>query len=340
METNYTNTQSKRTIVFVLLLAFLIHLLLMMALLIWKYHDKEYELKLQELREQLIEKLQQQKMNAAHPEDETFEWVAGQAKGGGATVVFDDTQAPSLGAEPQEQQPLVDQQVADIAPPLDQQKAEEMEETEEKPADLPLKEEITPKTPTTTLTELGETKPMEQAPEEIKGATHETHKVETPETKPKKKRKKIANAQQKVSLAAIAQGYMQKINQNSEHFVNTLSNKQGTPTDEQIKYERYIAKLFACMQKSIKVHKNNINIPNTVQAYVAFNLTLTRSGTIEDLYILQSSGMREVDDFILFIVRDAACSFPPVPSYLKQTAYPLAFIINQQPEAPLFRFSL
>ena len=132
---------------------------------------------------------------------------------------------------------------------------------------------------------------------------------------------------------------MQRMQENSQHYVDTRGGKEGQPTAEQLKYERYVAKLFACIQKSIRIHKHNMQIQVYQEAEVDFQLTLNRNGTLADLRLIRSSGMRQLDEFILFVVRDAATSFPPVPSSLKHTSYPLGFILNPAPNKPLFNLS-
>ena len=92
------------------------------------------------------------------------------------------------------------------------------------------------------------------------------------------------------------------MNEKSEHYVNTRSTRQGKITEEQIKYERYIARLFACMQKSISIHKQKIQLHNFQELEVDFQLSLNRNGTIQDLKLIRSCGVHQLDEFILFIV--------------------------------------
>lgn len=352
METNYPS-RSNRTATIVIALVLLLHLLLLAFLLIWQHHDKNYELKLAQLHEQLIKQMQAQKQQQQleNPDQEQTEWFSGAARPS-APVIFHDepttvektetTQIPETIAKEMHQSVLQEK--------VEPQAEQSQEETEESnTTELKKDQEIKPEMQTTLehsadhIQEKGQPHSLTTTEEQKKEEATKQIKQHIKKKNEKEKTELNTNASQpavkNLALSDIAQGLMQKMQENSQHYVETRGGREGQPTAEQLKYERYIAKLFACIQKSIRIHKHNLQIQVYQEAEVDFQLTLNRNGSLANLRLIRSSGVRQLDDFILFVVQDAASSFPPVPSYLKQTSYPLGFILNPTPNKPLFNLS-
>lgn len=346
MEAQYPS-RSRRTATIVLLIALLLHLLFLAYLLILQHHDQSYELKLQALRELALAKAMANKQKNPQQKEETFEWFSGDARPSPAPVIFHEE--PAAPDAQDLAQPLEAAQATDAQP---QEKQEEVQQTTAQEVEKPQEKIEEMKSESQTTISINE-----PAENQVKKAEVQKEVAENQETKKSADAKAMADKQtenaqkqqvqkkqpsqqqKKLSLADIAQGLISKLDENSQHYVSSKGGNKGQPTDEQIKYERYIGKLFACMQKSIRIHKGNLNLDSFLEAEVYFQLTLNRNGSLADVHIIQTSGNRTLDEFILFVVRDAASSFPPVPSYLKQSSYPLGFVINPGPSKPMINFS-
>lgn len=138
-----------------------------------------------------------------------------------------------------------------------------------------------------------------------------------------------ANNKQKppITLAQITQGFLEQRKENSGSFgISMLGMQHGIPTDEQIKYERYLQKLSWCWQNACNIHRSkspHVSIDSEIQLSFALN----RDGILQDLTIRKSSGNRILDNFIVFVFQEASQSFPPVPSYLPDNPFQLTLVI-------------
>lgn len=285
------------------------------------------------------------------PDEQEMEWFSGAAKPS-APVIFHDEPTTVEQTETTQIPEIVTKEMhhSELHEKLEEKIEQPQEEiTEPEKAELKVSE-VKPLTQTTfeqlsepLETDQGQTRlSTKSAEQKLEKAQDQAQKQ--PQKKVQKEKTEITSQSSKaavknLSLSDIAQGLMQRMQENSQHYVESRGGREGQPTAEQIKYERYIAKLFACIQKSIRIHKQNLQIEVFQEAEVDFQLTLHRNGQLADLRLIRSSGYRQLDDFILFVVQDAASSFPPVPSYLKHTSYPLGFILNPTPNKPLFNLS-
>jgi membrane protein involved in colicin uptake len=311
-----------------------------------QHHDKSYEQKLQQLREKAAQLMKQkQAQNPQQKDDESFEWFSGDARPSPAPVVFHEEPAAPEAKDLSQPLEAAKDPLQDTQEPLEEKKEDEqkIEKTVAEPLEKSSEKILENAEIKTTIEEESEFKTQKKA-EEKAAETKEVADKEKANTAAKSSSKKVpekqkSQSQKKLSLADIAQGLMSKFDENSQHYVSSKGGNIGQPTAEQLKYERYVAKLFACMQKSIKIHRSAMNLDSFHQAEVYFQLTLNRNGTLADVHLLTSCGIKQLDDFIIFIVRDAASSFPPVPSFLKHTSYPLGFIINPSPEKSGMHFS-
>ena len=117
-----------------------------------------------------------------------------------------------------------------------------------------------------------------------------------------------------ITLADLTQGFLnQRKEQSGPYNISMLGVKHGLPSDEQMKYERYLQKLSWCIQSSFKIHRQpQFSIKNNPHVFFSLN----RDGILQKLSIRKSSGNIHADEYLLFIFRDASSSFPPVPHYL------------------------
>ena len=88
------------------------------------------------------------------------------------------------------------------------------------------------------------------------------------------------------------------------------------------------------------VHSNKNNKENMVTSYMVFSLD--RKGKLTNLYTAQSCGIKELDEMILYIFRQASSSFPPIPSYITLDPFEFCIVYNIQlkQDQPNFRFTM
>ena len=126
---------------------------------------------------------------------------------------------------------------------------------------------------------------------------------------------------------------MDYVQKNGKHSVSMLGRKNGIPTDEQLKYERYLERLEKCLYNSwsINMHKQP-GLSSHISDIVVY-LELNKDGSIHNLKLVKSSGSRHMDLFVMAMMRDASSSFPPVPHYLPHNPFSTHCFIN-----PLYHY--
>jgi outer membrane biosynthesis protein TonB len=251
---------------------------------------------------------QQQKLDVQKKD----EWAETRARAGefGAPVFFKDDPEEIEIDEPTPEQDLIMQQesVTPIEEPIQEEKIEHpvSEVTQQLPKDIDATAtiaaaEIIPKPEPKIIPKRSAPKRKAQPRKKTQLTTQATaHNVPKPP----------------ITLAQLAQGFLEQRKELAGNYgISMLGMKQGMPSDEQMKYERYLQKLSWCIQNSISIHRDK-QPPLTEQPIVRIFFSLDRDGSLKQLYIKKSSGNLYVDQFILFIFRDASSSFPPIPKYL------------------------
>lgn len=114
--------------------------------------------------------------------------------------------------------------------------------------------------------------------------------------------------------------------------------KNRLPTDEQLKHERYLQRLQWCLQNSMKIHQGKYTPHQSVKTSLDMFIALDKDGKLTELTLLRSSGIAQLDEFMLFAFQDASSSFPPVPEFFKKELYSIIFTVkvNEMPQ-PGFR---
>jgi hypothetical protein len=124
------------------------------------------------------------------------------------------------------------------------------------------------------------------------------------------------------SLAQLARGYIHALEEKPGDSTLTVhGDKNKKPTAEQLKLERYVEKLVWQIQNSMRIHNDKhprLNIPYHDRKNVISRifLALNKNGSIRDVQLVSSCGISSLDNFYIFVFKDAGSSFPPVPSYL------------------------
>lgn len=135
---------------------------------------------------------------------------------------------------------------------------------------------------------------------------------------------------EKLTLATLARGFLNQIQEKGDHLVNMVGDKKGNPSAEQLKYERYFQKIDSSLKNAMRIHRYKFediaHALNPVKATCIVYVHLQRNGRAKTIDISTSTNIRVMDDFLLFLVREAASGFPPVPKYIGED--PLIFSIH------------
>ncbi len=130
------------------------------------------------------------------------------------------------------------------------------------------------------------------------------------------------------TLAQLAQGFMHRINDaTGNHLVSMHGPKKGLPSAQQMKYERYIQKLDACITNSFAIHSRECTISSPIEDDTLVLMVINRNGTLRHIALRQSSGNKKLDAFVLSVVYDASLSFPPIPDYLSDDPLTITFSV-------------
>lgn len=130
-----------------------------------------------------------------------------------------------------------------------------------------------------------------------------------------------------LTLAQLTQGFLnQKKETAGSHGISMIGMKDGLPTAEQMKYERYLQKISWCLDNSMKINSNKYP-PFAQQSPTYLFFVLNRDGMLQDLYVKKSCGNTSIDQFYVFIFRDASSSFPPLPSYLPDNPFKMTCVM-------------
>jgi hypothetical protein len=143
--------------------------------------------------------------------------------------------------------------------------------------------------------------------------------------------KPIAMTKKTPSLAQLTQGVLNYVKDEGQYAVSMIGKKGGVPSDEQMKYERFLQKLSHCLQTAFSI--NNDKFPqcdpsvNSIEIFLALN----KDGTLHNLRLVKTSGDPRVDAFMMFAFRDASSSFPTVPHYLPHNPFSITYVIDISP---------
>lgn len=250
-----------------------------------------------------------------------------------ASVVFEDEPQPEIPA----QKPMewttggLKQPDAQVEP----------KQEDEQPAALP--QEVKPEQAIeeTETTDIQKTEVQEQAssephaqepellPTTVANDQFAERIIEKKETKKPSQAPKTQSAE-KLTLATLARGLLNKIQEKGDHLVTMVGDKKGNPTAEQLKYERYFQKIDASLKNAMRIHRYKFEdiarSMNSLNATCVVYVNLQRNGRAKAITVATSTTIRTLDDFLLFLVSEASAGFPPVPKYINED--PLVFSIH------------
>ena len=129
-------------------------------------------------------------------------------------------------------------------------------------------------------------------------------------------------------LAVFTKGYLEQIGTNGNNIVSLVGgDPTKRPTAEQLKYERYWAKIQWCLQNSFKINYDRFVPTRSIHCIMKIFFSVDRQGRMHDLHIVQSSGNRTLDNFMHYAFDYAAGSLPPLPSFIKDP-YPMTWVVD------------
>ena len=123
-------------------------------------------------------------------------------------------------------------------------------------------------------------------------------------------------------------GYLEQLTQEGENLIKTIGgDPTKRPSTEQLKYERYLAKIQWCLQNAHNINREKCQMHEPIETTLQVMFVLNRSGKMSDLKIVQSSGNAFVDRYIKSLFEFASSSFPPLPAYIKEDPYHLLYTV-------------
>lgn len=141
----------------------------------------------------------------------------------------------------------------------------------------------------------------------------------------------IAQKQQtaQAQLAQITKGYIEQLHNEGNNLIKTIGGNPNTlPSVQQLKYERYLAKIQWCFQNAHTINKEKCPVQEPCISSTRIYFSINRLGKMDNYHVLQSSGKKEVDDYIAFLFNYASHSFPPLPDYIKEDPYTYSCFIS------------
>ena len=272
-------------------------------------------------------------------EEEREQWVATRVPGGAPILLQSPSAQPSPSAKPEEaigedgpvqerEKPMeiaqsepVEEQIEKEEVPKPQRVVEVQQAEEAKPAPTALAQEI-PKPVIVAKPEEARPKPKAETGEDgpKKVVKKEQPKKEEPRTTV------APPAQSSVTLAQLAQGFVQHLKDAQEGEMNMEGAATGHPSEDQLRRGRYAQKILQCVIESY--HRNRYRAPRVDhQTEICVAVVVNRDGTLGMFQLVQPSGVFEVDQFVQALFKDAGTSFPPMPSAFKQSVFPVRFNI-------------
>lgn len=107
-------------------------------------------------------------------------------------------------------------------------------------------------------------------------------------------------------------------------------NDNAAPTEEQIRYERYAARILWCLQNAwnIKLSQAPTQVPLESDMHIC--MVISKEGKLDAVNIVRSCGRSDIDKFMVDTIQYAGTSFPPLPGFIKEVPFYMPWIIKIQ----------
>jgi outer membrane biosynthesis protein TonB len=243
--------------------------------------------------------------------EKDIEWVETHSRNSfGAPVLFKDEPDDEINAE----QPSTD----DAQP-----STEQAEESLKKSIDIPEKiAQIDSQKPATITTNKA------NSSSEVEKNDHQGNIIPQSTRVPSIRASAPLVMPKRPSLAQLTRGVLNYANKEGSSAVSMLGKKNGVPTDEQIRYERYTQKLNWCLHNSCTINREKHPRTQPLRDNLLITLTLNRNGSVKKVELISSCGDARIDSFYLTSFNDANGSFPPVPHYLQADPFIINYLIS------------
>jgi TonB family protein len=111
-------------------------------------------------------------------------------------------------------------------------------------------------------------------------------------------------------------------------------------TQQQLRESQFSGKIIKTILASWRAH--TAECPATAPRKISMRLMLIiqKNGSVTDVTLLQSTGNKAVDDYIIHIMKDTSTSMPPLPGWLNSDTYPVEFFGELDPRAGPARITL
>jgi outer membrane biosynthesis protein TonB len=264
-------------------------------------------------------------VDAPAPEQQTMpDWASlrPSASNFGAPVIMHDESPATI----QDQPPAPDiqsQEHEDVPETQEIKEVQESQDITQKPVAQEIDQPIMmPAIPDTLV-------PQWQAKPE-KSNTQEEVKQESAKPRPlrKKRQKKNNQSNKQITLADVTRGFLNHVKNEGSNLIRLYGNDNATPNEEQLKYERYFARLAWNMQNAWNIKKHELQLQKPVETDIDLTLTIGADGKLSKLVLVRSCGMTSVDTFLCKVIEYAGSSFPPLPSFIKEIPYQMPWRIN------------
>jgi hypothetical protein len=153
------------------------------------------------------------------------------------------------------------------------------------------------------------------APQQKAHAVTQTSHTQTPPSRP------LLSEPSKRMMRNIAASFLHAARDEREHEITIIGDPRRMPTAEQLKQERYLARLQQCIYTSHITLRSLEPKLTTHPGNLTIRMKLNRDGSISDLTLIRPSLNPEIDRFFMLVFKDAGRSFPPLPSYLTRSYY-------------------
>jgi hypothetical protein len=148
------------------------------------------------------------------------------------------------------------------------------------------------------------------------------------------------------AIAGITKGYLNYLHNEGDNLIKSIGGDPNKmPTAQQLKYERYLAKVIWCFQNESKMAdssalENLIKREQSINTYAVATLTIHRDGTVSNLHISHSSGYPIIDKLYLDVWQQASKCLPPFPSSFKEESITQNFYMQFNFEKRSLQFNV
>lgn len=261
---------------------------------------------------------QQQSPSSTMPDDD--DWVTliaaqGSQDGHTACVLWDDPHVAD--SSPEQNDDVESAQESDSFEDEASQDVTDSEDTspEEPSADFQTAE-LEAQEPTCMVNDIQEETPSAQLP-----------------TKKKRSRKKNSSKKSSFTLNDLVNGFVNSAPTQASAYADggSTTNMQGSHAGKasvkQIMTRHYLEKVFNALQNSFRVNKNRLRAmpPIYSSKQTSIGMALDKKGNIVHLELIDSSSDFELDQFLLFVFKDAQGTYPTIPDAMEVEYYPVMY---------------